>query len=70
MRLKAWPHAQSAAVALTSLYLFWNNPSEAHRWTTEVTTAPAGTVDPWWYYADGDYRFVTTWLTSLREAAR
>jgi hypothetical protein len=68
--LAAWPHAQSAAAALTSLFLFWNNPAEAHRWSIEVTTAPADTIDPWWFYGDGDYRFLAKWLTSLREAAR
>jgi tetratricopeptide (TPR) repeat protein len=68
--LAAWPHAQSAAAGLTSLYMFWNNPSEAQRWSIAMTTAPADAVDPWWFYPEGDYRFLPKWLASLREAAR
>jgi tetratricopeptide (TPR) repeat protein len=68
--LEAWPHAQSAAAALTALYMFWNNPTEAHRWSVAITTAPADAVDPWWFYSEGDYRFLPKWLAALREAAR
>jgi tetratricopeptide (TPR) repeat protein len=68
--LDAWPHAQSAAVGLTALSLFWNDPTNARRWAVAVQSATADAMDPWWLYPRADKRFWIAWRDGLRKAAR
>jgi tetratricopeptide (TPR) repeat protein len=64
----AWPAAQSAAIALTSILARNNQPAEAERWAAAARQRvdPAG--DPWWTYWAGDRRWLPVWLAELRSA--
>ncbi len=63
-----WPGAQTAPIALASLFERQGRPAEAERWIARVHELPADAIDPWWLYWTGDRRRVTAWLSEIRKA--
>ena len=68
--LEAWPGAQSARVALMTMFATTGQRAEAAALAEEIQTAPADQFDPWWTYWIGDYRSYGARLARLRELGR
>jgi len=64
------PDAQSPAVALAALFMRHDRRTEALEWAETARSAPFDTVDPWWRYWFGDYRFLPDFVGALRKAVR
>ncbi|MFI5177590.1 MAG: hypothetical protein ACHQO8_03450 [Vicinamibacterales bacterium] len=64
--LDAWPHAQSAGVALAVTLFKLHRPDEAVVAARAARLQPDEFVDPWWAYLRGDTRFVAGWRAELR----
>ncbi len=59
-----FPHAQTPAVALASLWRRHDRPAEAERWAAAARSATG--ADPWWDYWLGDRRLLPVWVPVLR----
>jgi tetratricopeptide (TPR) repeat protein len=62
----AWPGAQTAAVALTSVFARDNQAAEAEHWSATARRLSDSTLDPWRGYWAGDRRWVPVWIDELR----
>jgi hypothetical protein len=65
--LAAAPGAQSARVGLMAGLLRQGNRPEAEALAEQIQSAPTTSVDPWWGYWLGDYRFYADVSRRLRE---
>jgi hypothetical protein len=65
---RAWPQAQTPAVALAALYQRTDRPADAQRWAAIARSTPDTVIDPWWQYWSGDYRMLPVWLGQLRRS--
>jgi tetratricopeptide (TPR) repeat protein len=65
--LETWPGAQSARVALMTLYVSLGNYEEAGTLADAAQSASIEQFDPWWTYWLGDYRAYPGILDKLRE---
>ena len=68
--LAAWPGAQSAQVALMTLFVSRGQREEAGALAEAIQTAALDQYDPWWMYWLGDYRLYPAIADRLRELAR
>jgi hypothetical protein len=50
--------------------LLQDRRDEARRWAAMAQSRPADAIDPWWQYWQGDFRFISDWLGTLRRVAR
>jgi tetratricopeptide (TPR) repeat protein len=64
---RGWPGAQTPAVALAALAQQQDRPDDARRWAALARTTSADTIDPWWQYWTGDFRFAGSWFDDLRQ---
>ena len=60
------PDAQTAAVALTNLFLKLGDRAEAMTWARRARTTTEAGSDPWPLYWTGSSRFLGQWLAELR----
>jgi tetratricopeptide (TPR) repeat protein len=68
--LAAYPEAQSAWVGLALALFRMNRSDEADAAMRAARNVSDDSVDPWESYFEGDARFVTEWLVSMRKARR
>jgi VWFA-related protein len=68
--LGAWPGAQSARVALMTLFVNRGHREQAAALAEAVQTAAVDQYDPWWVYWIGDYRAYPAILEKLRGLAQ
>ncbi len=63
--LEEWPGAQSARVALMTLFLRMGRGGDASTLADAIQTAPREQTDPWWTYQRGEARNFPALLDSL-----
>jgi VWFA-related protein len=69
--LEVMPSAQSARVALMNAFLLRGAREQAERLAEQIQSAePPQDLDPWWWYAQGQYRIHRQALARIREMSR
>jgi tetratricopeptide (TPR) repeat protein len=63
------PRAQSPRVALAATFLKRGDRDRAYEWAAAARTSTDEDGDPWWFYWNGDARFLGSWLRDLRTLA-
>jgi len=68
--LALYPRAQSAGLGLAVALLRLDRPKEADEIARAIRDGGAVVPDPWGLYLQGDRRFATRWIDSLRTGVR